>query len=496
MLSEYRQRFGQFHTDLSREEYLFRSGRKSARESAHIYSEYSDLFRLSAVDELRAALKENPEYRETEAKSIRRLIAFALEHNLAARARDVSQEVERYESAARIDWDGQPVSFPRSAELLANEADAKRRRDLQARRAGVIEGAQDLRAERFEKLHEGARELGFENLVTMRRELRGVDCERLAAQAEQILAKTESLYVSSLAPLLAREAGVSIDQATAADLGWLRRYARFDAFFGREQMPRMYRDLFAALGFDTEKQSNVQIDSTPRPNKQPQAFCSPIEVPDEIKLVVTFVGGQQNYREFLRAAGRAQHFAWTSRSLYPESGLGGDAAVGSAWALLFEHLPLEPGWLAGTLGFVESDEFRHALSVFRLMAIRRCAAKLMYEVEFHAGKLGGNAGPRYAELMTDAVRVHFDETGHLRDLSDDFRPADDLRAAALEAQMRDYLKTHFGSHWWSSRKAGEMLIDLWNTGQQYSTEELAAMIGLGELDFGYLADESLKQIED
>src|SRR5690349_22085336 len=130
MLSEYRQRFSQFHTDLSREEYLFRSGRKSARESAHIFSEYSDLFRLSAVEELRAKLNENPEYRETEAKSIRRLIAFALENNLAARTRDVSEEIERYEAAARIDWDGQPISFHRSAELLANEADAKRRRDL------------------------------------------------------------------------------------------------------------------------------------------------------------------------------------------------------------------------------------------------------------------------------------------------------------------------------------------------------------------------------
>jgi hypothetical protein len=472
MLSEYRQRFGQFHTDLSREDYLFRSGRKSARESAHIFSEYSDLFRLSAVEELRAVLKETAEYRETEAKSIRRLIAFALENNLAARTRDVSVEIERYESAARIDWDGKPVSFHRSAELLANEADARRRRDLYARRAGVIQGTQDLRAERFEKLHEGVREIGFESYVAMRRELHGplkeMDCEGLATQAEQILAKTESRYVSSLAPLLLREAGVSIDQATAADLGWLRRYARFDAFFGREQMPRIYRDLFAALGFDTEKQSNVAIDSTPRPNKQPQAFCSPIEVPDEIKLVVNFIGGQQNYREFLRAAGRAQHFAWTSRNLYPEFRIGGDAAVGKAWGLLFEHLPLEPDWLAGTLGFVETAEFCHAQAVFRLMALRRQAAKIIYEVEFHTGKLSGNTGARYAELMTAAVRVRFDEAEHLRDLSEDFRPGDDLRAAAFEAQVRDYLKTQFGSHWWSSRKAGETLIDLWNTGHQYS----------------------------
>ncbi|MEO6725714.1 MAG: hypothetical protein ABIU20_01620, partial [Blastocatellia bacterium] len=198
MLSEYRQRFSQFQTDLHREEYLFRSGRKTICETAYIYSEYLDLFRLSAVEELRAKLSETAEYRETEARSIRRLIAFALENHLAMRARDVSAEVERYETNAQITLSGEQVSFRRSAELLAHEADANRRHDLYARRADVIHGAQDLRAERFRILHEGAQELGFENYVAMRCELRGVDCEKLVAQANQILAKTESRYVAAL----------------------------------------------------------------------------------------------------------------------------------------------------------------------------------------------------------------------------------------------------------------------------------------------------------
>ena len=446
MLSEYRQRFGQFHADLHREEYFFRSGRKRDCETAYIFSEYSDLFRLSAVEELRARLEETSEYRETETGSIRRLIAFALENHLAVQVREISAEIEDYESTAN-------------------------------------HTAQDLRAERFEKLHDGARALGYDNYLAMQREhhspMGGVDFEKLIAQANQFLVKTESRYVSALAPLLLREANVSIDQATAADLSRLQRYARFDAFFGREQMPRMYRELFSALGFNTEKQSNVEIDSVPRPNKQPQAFCSPIRIPDEIKLAVNFVGGQANYREFLREAGHVQHFAWTSRNLYPEFQFDGDAAVGQAWGILFENLLLELAWLIGTFGFVENAEFRHALAVLRLMELRRQAAALIYESEFHAGVLTGRAGKRYVELMTDAVRVRFDESECLRELSDDFRPASFLRAAAFEAQMRDHLKTQFGSRWWASAKAGEMLIDLWNTGQRYGVEDLARMIWAG-----------------
>lgn len=496
MLSEYRQRFGEFHTEFHREDYLFRSGLKRNCETAHIRSEHSDLFQPAAIADLRAKLEETSEQRETERTSISRLIAFAMEGNLVARARAISDEIENYESNARIDWQERQVPFRESAALFASEPDAARRRDLFARRAEVIKAAQDLRAERFEKLRDGARELGFENRLAMRRELRGCDYEKLAEKSRRILSKTESGYVNALSGLLPREIGVSVDDATQADLSFLQRFARFDHFFPRERMPPVYRELFAALGFNSEKQSNVTIDSELRPDKQPQAFCSPIRVPDEIKLVVNLAGGQANYREFLREAGHAQHYAWTSRNIYPEFRIGGDRAVGEAWGMLFENLMFDERWLMATFGFAENREFRHALAVFRLMALRRAAALLDYEIEFHSDRLMTGAGARYAELMTDAVRARFDETDHLRSLDEEFYSADFLRASAFESQLREYLKTQFGQRWWASRKAGEMLIDLWNTGQRYTVEELAAMIGLGELDFECLLSELLDRIKE
>jgi hypothetical protein len=294
--------------------------------------------------------------------------------------------------------------------------------------------------------------------------------------------------------MLLREADVSIDEATAADLPYLQRYARFDAFFTREQMLWIYRELFSNLGFSTHDQSNIELDSTARPGKQSQAFSSPIRVPDEIKLSLNLAAGQRNYSEMLRASGQSQSAAWTSRNLYPEFQTGGDGGVAEAWGMLFENLLLNESWLMGTFGFVESAEFRRSLAVLRTMKLRQQAAKLIYETEFHSEKLSSGAGQRYAELMTDAVRVKFDGAECLREVSDDFRSANYLRAAAFEAQMRDYLKTKFGSRWWASAKAGETLIDLWNTGQRHSVEELAAMIGLGELDFDSLVTTLFVQI--
>lgn len=498
MLSEYRQHFGELHAELHRDDFLFRSGRKPRRETASILREYSDLFQKA--DELRQAHEETSTHRVTERASIRRLIAFALEGRVASRARELANETEQYELHARLDWDERKLAISEANDLLASETDAARRRDLFARRADLIRGANDLRAERLERMQDAARAIGFDSLLVMRRELRGpelrsMDVEKLAEMAGNLLSKTESRYVSSLASLLHRELGISLDDATEADLPLFLRFTRFDQFFPRERMPGIYRDLFAELGFRTENQSNVELDSAARPHKQPQAFCAPVRVPDEVKLVFTARGGQANYREFLREAGHAQHAAWTSRNLYPEFRVGGDKAVQQAWGMLLENLPLDPHWLMSTFGFVENAAFRHALAVFQLMAVRQAAAQVIYESEFYAGRLAGNAGARFAELMTDAARVRFDETEHLRVLDESFQAADFLRASAFEAQMREYLKTKFGQHWWATRKAGEMLIDLWNTGQQYSVEELAAMIGLGELDFDWLAAELLGQVE-
>jgi hypothetical protein len=496
MLSEYRQRFGELHTELQREEHLVRSGHKTRRDTASILAEHSDLFAPSATEELRAALDATPDSRATERAAIRHLIAFSVEGHLAARVRDVSEEIESYEAGARADWNGEKRSIRELEELLAGESDAARRRDLFARRSGLVRAARDLRAEREERLRDAARALGYENRLRLHRELRGVDLETLAEPARKILSRTESRYVTALASLLPRETGVSIDDATEAELPRLQRFDRFDHFFSRDRMLGIYRNLFANLGFKTEQQSNVEIDSAPRPGKQLEAFCAPIRIPDEIKLVFTARGGQANYREFLREAGHAQHAAWTSRNLYPEFQIGGDPAVREAWGLLLEHLLLDAHWLMSAFGFVESDEFRHAMSVFRLLAARKEAALLSYEADFHAGKLSGNAGTQYAELMADAVRVRFDETNHLLAPDAPFASAHSLRARAFESQLREHLKTKFGLRWWASRKVGETLIDLWNTGQRHSVEELASMIGFGAMDFEWLTAELLEGSEE
>ncbi|MDX2031379.1 MAG: hypothetical protein SF339_11950 [Blastocatellia bacterium] len=483
MLSEYRQRFNEFQTEWQREEFLWRSGERRGADWSRLWSEHSDLFTPARIEELRAARESIAEYRETERRGVELLIAFALEGNLQVRGREVGREIERYEASIEIDWGGGRVGTAEVEEMLASEPDGGKRRDLFVRWADAVAQVDDLREEEWRRRREGADLLGYSDLVAMHREARRVDPAALRPQAERILSRTETAYVSALAAHLPREIHQSIDDATEADLPLLRRYSRFDHYLSSEKMLGVYRELFADLGFNTASQTNLRIDAAAR-----RAFCAPIRVPEEVRLGVQPMGGQANYGDFLFQVGRAQHAAWTSANLHPEFRRGGDPAVAEAWGLLFENLLLDGSWLTSAFGFIENDAFRRTLGLFRCMELRRDAARLLHELDFHggAGLSPGAAVERYRERMSDAMRVQYGVSGALRGLEAGFPGANRLRARAFEAQLREFLKTQFGSRWWASRKAGETLIDLWNTGQRHSLDELARMIGLGELDFDWL----------
>jgi hypothetical protein len=498
MLDEYRQRFRDFHTQWQRERFLFLAGRKEADDRPKLYSEHSDLFSASTIAELRAKYEETAAYRETERAAIQRLIAFAEAGQLARKTQGLDAEIAAYEARAQIKWQEQSLSIRQTLALLEQEADAQRRRELYARYADAIKAMNDLRAERSEIRQTEAQALGYENLLALQRAWHKVESEKLAGQAAQLLAKTESDYIAVFKPLLAREAGVALDEATVADLGYWQRLPRFAVFFPRARWQEVYVTLFAGLGFNVARQANVELDAALRPRKRERSFCAPLQVPEEIKLVVNpdsaLGDGHAFSRYFLSATAHTQLYAWTSRESHYEFRVPGDPAVAAAWGSLLGQLLHDAEFLLGVFGFPESGEFRHALAVFKLLHVRRAAALLQYETELHGGQLAHNAGARFAELLTDGVRVRYDETEHLRAVDAPFGAATNIRAWAFEAQLREHLKTRFGARWWDSRKAGEMLIDLWNTGHRYTLEELAALIGLGALDFDWLVSDLLAAI--
>jgi hypothetical protein len=303
------------------------------------------------------------------------------------------------------------------------------------------------------------------------------------------LSQTEAIYIARLDEALRRDLGLSLDQAERSDAMYLLHLTSFDNKFPPREMLHVYSETMAGLGINVGSQRNIVIDSEARPRKNPRAFCMPITIPDDVRLVIRPVGGQSDYQSLLHESGHAQHFAWASAQLSPEFKYTGDYALTETYAFLFNHLVSDCNWLRDFLGLADPTEFVRSVMLARLVTVRRYVAKLTFERRLHAASELTGRAELYAELQSTSTGFKTPAAEFLFDLDDSFYSASYLRAWAFEVLLREYLKTRFGSRWWASLRAGAFLKEIWETGDRYTADEMAAQIGIGAIDFEPLADE-------
>ena len=528
-VERYRHEYARFNEDLLREFYLHYSGQKLDLELGAIYERHSDLFSLEAIDALRRQLNDTSEHFQTARTALRHLLAFAINNFLEAQVERLTEQVSGHEATATVEWEGRRMTFQETAIAVANETNRSLRDDIFQTRISMIQASNDLRSERLSKLHEAAKGIGFLKVLaetpgaeqsaeasgptvaqgtpgqaearsasggydSLYQDLLGLDFQQLESRCQGLLAGTESIYVTRLSEALREDLGICLDQATRSDAVHFLHHSRHESRFPAAGLLEVYRATMSGLGIKTEVQDNILIDDEPRPRKNPRAFCAPIRIPTEIRLVIRPFGGQSDYLAFLHEAGHAQHYAWTSSSLLPEFKYTGDAALTETYAFLFNHLPGDPVWLGEMLGFAENADFVKATMLVKLVTVRRYAAKFIYEHELHTSGNIENAPSLYAELQTDATKFKTGEAEFLFDLDDGFYSAGYLRAWAFEVQLREHIKSRFGKSWWTSRRAGNFLKEIWETGERHTADEMATMIGIGPITFDSLVDEFVETL--
>ena len=92
--------------------------------------------------------------------------------------------------------------------------------------------------------------------------------------------------------------------------------------------------------------------------------------------------------------------------------------------------------------------------------MRRYAAKLVYELELHAGAQPEEMRARYVELLEDATKIEASPVDFLADVDAGFYASSYPRSWAFEAQVQSFLRDEFGSAWFSRREAGSLLREL------------------------------------
>ena len=503
--SDYRKDFAAFSSALELAHYRHRAGFEPELHSEPIYERYSDLFTPEAIQDLQRALEDTPAHLDTERAGLGTLLGAARVGYMEARVRELTDECAHCQSGSQVEWDGERVALNSVPKMLANEGDVRRRHELGARWVDAISRCNDLRAARLESFHASAVKLGFDSYAALYEDIMVTDLELLAAQTDDFLRRTESVYTAALRKTAARDVpGVGFDELDYSDYLFFQRLVRLDPFFPARGVMPTYAAAMSGLGIRVEQQKNIHIDAELRPTKNPRAACFRINPPEDVRLLVAPVGGVYDYTVLFHEVGHAQHFAWSSNDLvkrYPEFLYAPDHATMESYAFLLNYLYLDPLWLREYLPNVREEnvrEIRSTLSLLTLHNVRRYAGKLRYELEMHTASnlRSEQLAERYAALQTEATLFRRDPALYLWDVDDGFYAASYLRAWAFEIGLREHLLVRHGRRWWQERRAGDELIDLWNTASRYTVEELARLVGFGELDFDLLADHFIKTVSE
>lgn len=497
-IEDYRRDFAAYNSALELAHYQHRAGFERELQIEPVYDRYGDLFTRDAIDDLNRELEETPEHRETESAGLRALVGAARYGYLQAQAKDLTFERALCESTARIDWKGESLPVYNAPAKIANEPSPAERRELTARWLDALSACNDLRAARIESFHDSARALGFASYRQLCSATTGTDYEQLALATERFLQRTEQAYMSALSRAATLDLpGVAFDDLQHADYFSFERMARLDPLFPGDELLSTYAAAMKGLGIRVEQQGNIRIDEGSRPFKNPRAACLRVDPPDDVRLLLSPIGGAYDYRTLFHEAGHAQHLGWSSRELatqHPEFIFAPDYATTEAYAFLFQHLFLDSFWLkerwGGNLSGEQRSDAVRTLALRTTCTVRRFCAKLKYEIALHDSKqvLSENLAETYTALQAEATGFRRSPALYLSDVDDEFYVAAYLRAWAFEAGLREHLRTRYGRRWWASRRAGDELIDLWNTSSRYTVEELARLIGFGEISFDLLAD--------
>lgn len=475
-LNDYRARAEEFLGAIDREYYLHFSGIKDAYEIEPIYTRHAGLFTREAVETLR-----DGESRE--------LLRFAVHGYVEQAVKELTAEFAELEASLEVELDWGKYPFREAAVLQANESDRDRRRAIEAARNELTATRLNpLLEEMLDRSRELVKELGWPNVRVMCEELSGIDLGALAKQTEAFLAATEETYETTVEPALRAQIDLGFDELARADLAAFFRAPSLDNEFPADRLLPTFEATLTGLGLEDSSSGNVILDAEARPKKSPRAFCAPVHVPDEVYLVIARIGGRDDYEALMHEAGHAEHYAHVDRTLPLEHRYLGDNSVTEGFAFLFEHLTADAAWLERRLGIADPGPIVEHARSSKLIFLRRYCAKIAYELELHGDSTLDGLDKVYARRLSDAVHVDWPEATWLSDVDAFFYVAAYLRAWALETHLRAELRERFGELWFEDRRAGELLRELWSTGQSEPADALLRRLTGAELDFSALLD--------
>jgi hypothetical protein len=481
-----------FMEELSREYYEAHSGLKASAELQPIYHRHRAILGPAALEAARELFQSSAEGSE-ERRSARLLLDWQVESQSSRELAPLDEREIAWEGDAVFTVaDGRQIPYQRVSIELGNSADRRERAMIEGARAQLVQRElAPMKRERFQRERDITESVGIAPSYNATWELlSGVSLTGLRDECAAFLRDTQAMWDELCPAFTKRVLGMTPKEASRADALALFRAREFDQFFPAADMEACIRRQVGEMGVDPDASGRVRFDTGEREGKRSRAFCAPVRVPDEVYLVLRPHGGQTDWSTFLHELGHALHFAYMRPDLPMEFRWLGDNSVTEGYAMLFDHLMQDAGWLHRYTGldWRNSPEFLRSAGFEELHFLRRYCAKLVYEVELYGGDVSWEALPElYVELLSAATTFRYSPADAFVDVDPRYYAARYLRAWQLQALITETLVERFDADWWRNPRAGPWIVQsLFGEAQRELAHEQAQRVAGKTLGFAPL----------
>ncbi|MBV9543713.1 MAG: hypothetical protein JOY61_04990, partial [Chloroflexi bacterium] len=453
-------------------EYHFQSGRRPGRGLLSLYDEdFADFTSTDFFLDLQAA-------NEVEPRQLGVLTELLASAYVEGNTRERAARAGGLEARTSITFEDDELAWRTAPRLWTNIELVPRRHELAEIWRSTTRTELNPVLERWQEEVRGALvPLSGDEWLTFWAQQRGVDLGGTAKLAESLLRLSHDVYAHALGVYFG-QLELPLDDAWSADADSAFRAPRFDVVFTETtRMPVLVRAL-RDLGIDLEAQTELSLEKAAGSDLRTIV----IGAPDEVHVVVPFVGGWQDLARCLRGLGSAQHSVHTDRTLPFWQRELGDATPGLAYGLLLEGLVRDRVWLTERVEYAASDDFRVISTIAWLYRVRKLAALTLYEQRLWAAEPGTATAADFEEALSSQLHVRHFAVDYLLGLLNTpwstLRSSVELRAECFAAQLRLWLKREFDEEWWRSGRASNFLKrELWRAGKRYTADELLGFMG-------------------
>ncbi len=310
-------------------------------------------------------------------------------------------------------------------------------------------------------------ELNYPDYITYCGDKKGISLTKARETAKDFLSKSKKNYRQRIEPLLKEITGLDMNKGTRFDAIYILGLRYIDPYFPRDASLEKILNFFEIWGIRIKDHPALNIHILDKPGSQ--SSCIPIEIPEDVRILVGPLGGWLDLESLFHEMGHALSFIYTDPNFSPqEKDFFHSAALSEAFAFLLQKMCLSRVFLERILE-LDTDAATTVSSIHStkwLALARRYAAKFVIEVDnFQHGRLQ-RGQDLYAKIMEQETGFHYDPETYLFDLMPDFYSLDYFLAYLGAAEMWDYLNVKFGEDWPMKREAGQTLIKWWNDGNR------------------------------